>query len=190
MGRRGTGVYKHSQVYKGSTNCGKTITIPESITDDMYYCYDTGDFFWKDVLKHKNRKSGALGTPKRRCNGQVQSLIITYKGIKYGAHRIAYYLHHGNCPDVVDHIDGNPLNNRIDNLRPADPTLNLWNQKRRVNNTSGLTGVVWHKATDQWRSRINTKGTTYELGFTDSKFEAACLRKSAELKMFGSFQRV
>lgn len=191
MGRRGTGVYKYSYAYKGSSNNGAPNPIDDSIHEDFKYDYETGKLYWKVMTKQRQRNGGEAGYIKyRKGTDKVSSRLITYKGKQTGVHRIIYKMHYGHCPDVLDHIDGNPLNNKIDNLRSADPTLNQWNTKKRINNTSGLTGVVWHKAADQWRARITCKGVVHELGFTDSKFEAACLRKSAELKMFGSFQRV
>jgi len=191
MGRRGTGVYKHSYDYKESTNTGVTNKIPDSVHQDFKYDAETGKLYWTVITPQRQRNNGEAGTVKHCVKtGAIKHRRIHYKNKNYTAHRIIYYMHHGHCPDMLDHIDGNPLNNLIGNLRPADPTLNSWNQKTFKNNTSGITGVVWNKAVASWRSRITCKGVVYELGFTDSKFEAACLRKSAELKMFGSFQRV
>lgn len=186
--KRGTGVYLHSQGYKGSTHSGATKSIPETVLTDFRYDPLTGFIRWADPDGHKTRKRTPLGNIRAK-NDKHKKLSITYKGSTYALHRVAYFMYHGHCPPVIDHIDGDTFNNRIANLRPADPTLNLWNQGKRINNTTGITGVVWHKATEQWRSRINVKGVTHELGFTDDKFEAACLRKSAELKMFGTFRR-
>jgi hypothetical protein len=189
MGRKGTGVYLHSQVYKGSPTNGKPIILTDSVNDDFIYDSSTGILKWSYTRK-RNRGMEAGSLSHCHKTGKISGRRVKYNGHEIGVHRIIYQMNHGYCPDVLDHKDGNPLNNRLSNLRPADPTLNSWNQKKFRNNTSGITGVVWHKATNQWRVRLGAKGIVNELGFSDCKFEAACLRKSAELKMFGSFQRV
>lgn len=58
-------------------------------------------------------------------------------------HRIIYCLHNKSIDDkmFVDHLDGNGLNNNIDNLRLADNNINARNTTRRRDNTSGVVGV-------------------------------------------------
>lgn len=60
-------------------------------------------------------------------------------------HRIIYEIFNGKIPEglLVDHEDGNPSNNRINNLRVADYILNSRNRKKSTVNTSGATGVHW-----------------------------------------------
>ena len=183
-------LYNRNKHYKGSDNNGEPVLIPDSIHEDFQYDPETGKLYWKVITKQRKRNGGEAGTIKYRAGTKTPSKrAVTYKGKNIGVHRIIYKMHYGYCPDVLDHIDGNPLNNKIDNLRPADPALNHWNMKKFSSNMSGMTGVTWSKQSKKWRMRLTHKGVVHEC-FTDDKFEAACLRKSAELKMFGSFQRV
>jgi hypothetical protein len=89
----------------------------------------------------------------------------------------------------VDHIDGNPLNNRRSNLRLATPSENQWNQKRSCANTSGFKGVGWHERDRRWQARIRKEGKLYHLGNFKSPEEAheAYCRAAAELH--GEFAR-
>lgn len=61
----------------------------------------------------------------------------------YKVHRIIWEIANGSLGegDVIDHIDGNSKNNRLDNLRKTDMKVNSMNRKKGSNNTSGKTGV-------------------------------------------------
>jgi hypothetical protein len=70
---------------------------------------------------------------------------------------------------VVDHINGNPLDNRRSNLRIATPAENCWNTKKHKDNKSGHKGVS--KIRHKWRAVIMVNGITRSLYFY-SKEEA------------------
>lgn len=72
----------------------------------------------------------------------------------YKAHRLVFLYHHGYLPKQIDHIDKNPDNNRIENLRPATNGQNCMNRGMLRNNTSGCKGVFWDKETSKWRVAI------------------------------------
>jgi len=93
------------------------------------------------------RAGKPAGTP--HIMGYV-SIHIDGKG--YLAHRLAWFLHYGAWPSKgLDHIDGDKLNNRIENLRDVGQKINGQNKKRpNSNNKLGLLGVS-----------MNAKGTRY-----------------------------
>ena len=72
-------------------------------------------------------------------------------------HRIIWILHYGSIDPklYIDHIDGNSSNNKIDNLRLVNRTLNQRNQKKSSKNNSGMTGVRF----------VKIKGTPYYSSF-------------------------
>ncbi|WP_162475414.1 HNH endonuclease signature motif containing protein [Candidatus Erwinia dacicola] len=69
-------------------------------------------------------------------------------------HRVVWEIHHGEIPEgmVIDHINGNPSDNRIENLRCVSQQINLLNKRKQKNNTSGITGVGFHKQRRKWRA--------------------------------------
>lgn len=71
------------------------------------------------------------------------SYRINVKGVNYPVHRVIWAIVHGSIGDnqMIDHIDGNPLNNKLENLRIGTPALNARNSSKHVDNKTGYTGV-------------------------------------------------
>lgn len=88
---------------------------------------------------------------------------------------------------VIDHIDHDTTNNRRSNLRVVTLSNNAMNQRIKSNNTSGVKGVRWHKATQKWQSGIGIKGKQIYLGVYETFDEAVKVRKEAEKKYFGEY---
>lgn len=89
--------------------------------------------------------------------------------------------------EYVDHIDGNTLDNRRDNLRSATRAQNLQNHKVSRRNKSGVTGVCWHKRSQVWTVQISVHRRLVYLGTFRDLDEAAEVRRQAEIKYFGAF---
>jgi len=68
---------------------------------------------------------------------------VRLNGVLYKVHRVIWVLYHGSISKslIIDHLDGNPHNNKIDNLALKTIRHNQQNQKKRCTNTSGVTGV-------------------------------------------------
>lgn len=134
------------------------------------------------------------GTARR---GTVAGSIHTSNGTKYWRIRVdnkAYYGHQlaclyvtGEIPAEVDHKDLDGLNNRWDNLRPADRSKNMGNGKRRSTNTSGFKGVTLHK--NRWRAQITRNRQNYTLGEYDTPEEAHAVYCAAARRLYGEFAR-
>jgi AP2 domain len=90
---------------------------------------------------------------------------------------------------MTDHIDGDGLNNKRDNLRQASHSENGWNRRANIGNKSGLKGAQWYPPTQQWRARIAANGKQIHLGYyatAEDAHEAYC---RASIDMHGSFGR-
>lgn len=88
---------------------------------------------------------------------------------------------------LVDHANGDGLDNRRSNLRPATQDQNLANKRLYRNNTSGFKGVTWHAATSSWRARITVDGRKRSLGLYATPDAAARAYDSAAVEIFGEF---
>jgi HNH endonuclease len=90
----------------------------------------------------------------------------------------------------LDHIDGNTLNDRIDNLRIATRAQTLHTQKLRKKNKSGVKGV-WYVQTNKfnvWGAQIGVNSKLINLGFFQTKEAATAARRAAEIKYYGEFR--
>jgi hypothetical protein len=97
-----------------------------------------------------------------------------------------------NAPEglYVDHINGDPLDNRKENLRLVTHSQNMFNVKNYVTNKSGYRGVSWHALRNKWRARLNYKGTGIHIGLFDSKEEAALAYNIKASEMYGEYARL
>lgn len=87
---------------------------------------------------------------------------------------------------VVDHINGNKLDNRRSNLRIVDQTKNQANRQHlNRNNKSGFRGVSWSKAAEKWESCVMYLGKKIYLGIYESPVDAAIAYNTKASELFG-----
>lgn len=160
----------------------------------LSYNPETGDLVWNErdptdfkvpsiANRWNKRFAGKVaGYAYQFKKGGTRYLCITMQSKSYRAHIIAWTIHYGSMPKgVIDHIDGNGLNNAISNLRDVPVYKNSQNMKLFKNNSSGVPGVRWEKGKG-WRAVISNDGSRRNLGLYRDFFEAVCARKSAEIK--------
>lgn len=106
-------------------------------------------------------------------------------------HRIVWELHNGAIPSstYIDHIDGNPSNNSIENLRVCNQQQNLGNSKRGKGNTTGFKGVAFHKKANKYRAYLCIDGKQKHLGLFTNPEDAHEEYKKAALTHFKQFSR-
>ena len=96
-----------------------------------------------------------------------------------------------DCPDdmVVDHINGDGLDNRKSNLRICTQAENTRNHSKPCNNTSGYIGVSYGEPYGKWHAYITYNGRRITLGYYDTIVEAAEARRQAEIEYFGEYRK-
>lgn len=89
---------------------------------------------------------------------------------------------------VLDHVNGNALDNRRRNLREATHSENMWNRRAHVRATSSrFKGVHFHKWSGLWHARISYEGKRLHLGEFRSESDAAAAYDRAALSLYGEF---
>ena len=91
--------------------------------------------------------------------------------------------------EKVDHVNGDPLDNRRENLRLATSLQNNRNVGKRSDNKSGFKGVYWYKAASKWRAQIRVNKRAIHLGQYDTPEEAYEAYCQAAKYYFGEFAR-
>jgi len=160
----------------------------------LTYNPDTGKLFWKErPLKYfKNPKIGmkswntrwagkeAFTDINRKKSGQISRLDGKLLNKDYYTHRIAWLIYYGEWPkNQIDHINQDPTDNRIENLRDVTNAENHKNKTLQKNNTTGYVGVS--KYYGKYRARIRINNIDKHLGYYDTVEEAAAVRAVASI---------
>lgn len=134
-----------------------------------FFEYKDGALYWKVDASERNKKGKRFGSAKenRYRHGSL-------KDKSFLEHRLIFLYHHGYLPKVVDHINGNKKDNRVENLREATQSQNICNSKLSSRNSSGHKGVSWINARKTWQVTLMVNGINKFLGY-HKNFEFACL---------------
>ena len=140
----------------------------EELKAQVEYNADTGVFTWK--VRNSNRIKIGDEAGNHHNSGYIEMQLL---GKRYLAHRLAWIYVHGYTPELIDHIDGNRLNNKISNLREATYAENAYNSKLRSDNKSGVRCVSWDKKRQSWEVRVKINGKLKHFGNYKDLDEAA-----------------
>lgn len=146
-----------------------------------HFIYSDGVLYWKQDIKYSTVKAGQLAGYFDVSSGYWR---VRFKKKSYLLHRLVFELHKGYSPKLLDHIDRDKTNNRIENLREASVSLNRINTGLPKNNTSGVKGVSFNSQLGKWHSTLTLNCKRLHLGFFNSFSEAEKARKSAELTFY------
>jgi len=179
----------------GNRSCGCLRGRP-STTVDFCSMTDSHELFGKSYRRSKEcfiylpRQGKLINKINRRIARQgedagrvIQQRNTSYRIVKIDyqpiyEHRLVWLMTYGYWPlGQIDHIDGNGLNNRLSNLRDVPHFINQRNRRRNPLNTSGATGVGWHKHSQKWRAYVGIHGKQINLGSFESKTEAIAARQ-------------
>lgn len=164
------------------------------LNECFYADYEMGKLFWKErPLSHFKNGSTRQIFLKRFAGkeagtiGRFGYVVVTIDKSIYRAHRIIYKMRHGDCPELLDHIDGCVTNNRPENLRPATTSQNMANAKTPSGNY--YRGVVKYKHASGWYSMIMKDGENHYLGSFKCPTLAAFAYDKASIRLHGEFGR-
>lgn len=158
--------------------------IPSQAELKALFDYRDGHLYWKVRPSYKFNIGDRAGSVEKQGY-----LTIKINGVIWKAHRLAYQWYHGDLEqsDIIDHWDGNKLNNKISNLRPCDNRSNTLRSKTKKNNTSGVPGVYWHKPNCKWSGeyRDKTTGKSKYIGYYTNKYHAYHVAREAMVREYG-----
>lgn len=123
--------------------------------------HEDGKLIWK-ISPASNIKVGDVAGSFCKRRGYF---VIHINDKQYLLHRIIYFWHHGVLPELIDHKDRNPLNNKIDNLRSSDKTRNGLNRGANKNSKSGIKGVSFDVSRTKWKAQLKIGSKVYSKRF-------------------------
>ena len=157
------------------------------LTDILTFSIDKGyarATIYRNKLKLLNEKIDYTIEPKyKKGTNQVK--------ISKQLHRLLMEIHHPELRDnpklMVDHINGDKLDNRKENLRLATNQQNQMNSKPHKNSTSKYKGVSWDKSRNKWIVLIKIGNKRKHIGRYQNEREAALAYDEVAKKIFGEY---
>lgn len=188
--RTGQGNAQNAAVESGMTrtarNAEREELTQERLRELMTYDPETGNFIRIQQTGRGHRKRPGVCGYLRPSDGYLE---IKVDQRKYRAHHLVWLWHYGELPTLLDHINGNILDNRIENLRRATVKQNGFNRSAVKRNPTGYKGVSWHSIGRKWRARIRVDGKEKNLGLFGCPKEAAKAYDNAARDIHGEFMK-
>ena len=188
------GMSEHETMSLNSVALSELFELEVS-TGDLFF-KPRGRHWFKSDRMHEQWNTKFAGKKANRIckkHERYHYMAVSLSGKDYRAHRVTGVLlgmlseYHDERE--IDHIDGNPLNNCPENLRPVSRFVNSRNLGISKANTSGVMGVYFSRKMNKWCAGLGAggKNNNIYLGVYSDFFEAICARKSAEIK-YGYFK--
>jgi hypothetical protein len=162
--------------------------LTEITQERLHYLfnYDPETGLFTNLVTRSSRTQKGMVAGYSRKDGHI---LIKIKGKNYLLHRLAYVWMMGSFPvEEIDHRDGDPSNNRWDNIRPATKSENQHNKASYKNSKTGVKGVSPCGSGYQAQIRINWKNIY--LGIFPTIEEAKAVYDKAAIELHGEFARV
>lgn len=181
-------------LFKNSKGYGFREFLEECLSYNPY----TGVLTWRTRPQSHFKAERWMNLWNARYAGKIagcdrgDGMTVAINHRQHKAHRICWILA-GNAPIgemLIDHINGNPIDNRLTNLRLANSSQNNANSKVRSHNKCGLKGVYYHRKAGKWAAHIRFGGRSEWLGLHLTKGLAALERAKAAIRVHGTFARI
>jgi len=154
----------------------------EELTAELLHSlfrYEDGKLFRK--VNSRKAKAGAEAGFK---SGRYMRVRV--KGKQYQLHRIIFMMHKGYMPEIVDHINGDAFDNRIENLREATQSQNCMNRRLRSDNKLGIPNV-YQKSPTRFAVNISVGGKNKHIGYFGNLELAELVAQEARNKYHKEF---
>jgi hypothetical protein len=155
----------------------------EFLRECFSYDPETGVIRWRtrpeehfpsaaDAAAWNTQNAGTVAFASPDASGYCRA-EVRYEGrrLRLTAGRVAFVIHHGSSPRIVDHVDGDTTNNRIDNLRAASDAENMWN-RRRGKDRGGVPRGAYPGRNRRWYAQANQHNRKVYLGVYDTMWQA------------------
>lgn len=146
------------------------LSLPSKEKLHNLFIYKDGCLIWKRWNKIAGYK---------RFDSRI---VIRIDNQSYMQSRIIWKMFFGSEPKEIDHINRNPFDDRIENMRSVTRSQNMYNTNLRSTNKSGIKGVHFDKERNKWFAVICNNYKTIPLGRYDNIEDAIKARKEAEFK--------
>lgn len=159
---------------------GKTVALIDKIDLESVH---TVEFYrglhWKGTISSLPWRAAVKGHT-------TYSIATIHASLCLSLHRVILDARVGQ---IVDHINGNGLDCRRENLRLTDLTGNARNKRKLKPGTSRFKGVSFHKKAQKWSAQIKAHGKKYHLGLFLNEEDAAAAYDAAAVRLFSDFAK-
>lgn len=151
---------------------------------NYYFKYKEGNLYWNNPTSYRFKKGDLAGSKGK--NGYLRVRVNTKP---YSVHRVIYEMLIGPIPKgcLIDHMDQDKSNNKINNLRVCSNSENQKNRGRTKTNSTGYKGVTFNKEANKYRATITLDGVNVSLGHFSTAKEASLVYELRAKEEFGEF---
>lgn len=176
--------------------------MTQKLLKDTLTYNESGHFYWRKdrPVEHfatmrgynvfmSQWAGGIAGKIAINSERDTRDIIISYHGQigKFCTHQLVFLYHHGYVPSLIDHIDGDYLNNKIENLQELNPQLNTTKATMFSHNTTGYRGVRYRPRDNKYIVNIKVDGKGYYCGQYACIHYAAAVYNYASKSIFGDY---